>query len=87
MMLAFTGFASVLIIWVLYAFDMALATPGTASTAGGFLGNFIGQPGAVLNHAKEQGQAAIRSSAGHHGTSRRLRSSTSSSCSRRSRRC
>jgi Amt family ammonium transporter len=55
----------VLIVWVLYAFDMGFGNPwhGISSGSGGdfhkFLGNFIGQPGAVLNHAKEEGQAVI----------------------------
>jgi Amt family ammonium transporter len=65
MMLAFSAFAGVLIVWVLYAFDMGFGNPwhGISSGSGGefhkFLGNFIGQPGAVLNHHKEEGQATI----------------------------
>ena len=65
MMLAFTAFSAVLIVWVLYAFDMGFGHPchGISNGSGGFihgmLGNFIGQPGAVLSHAKEQGQANI----------------------------
>jgi Amt family ammonium transporter len=59
MMLAFTAFASVLIVWVLYAFDMGFGSPWHGLSSGGFWGNFIGQPGAVLNHVKEQGQANI----------------------------
>ncbi len=65
MMLAFTAFAAVLIVWVLYAFDMGFGNPwhGISNGSGGFIhgmfGNFIGQPGPVLDHAKEQGQANI----------------------------
>jgi Amt family ammonium transporter len=59
MMLAFTGFAAVLIVWVLYAFNMGFGNPWHGLSSHGFFGNFIGQPGAVLSHTKEQGQATI----------------------------
>jgi Amt family ammonium transporter len=59
MMLAFTGFAAVLIVWVLYAFNMGFGNPWHGLSGSGFFGNFIGQPGAVLSHTKEQGQATI----------------------------
>ncbi|MGZ4412409.1 MAG: ammonium transporter, partial [Gaiellaceae bacterium] len=59
MMLAFVAFALVLIVWVLYAFDMAFGNPWHGLSSSGFFGNFIGQPGAVLNHTAEQGQALI----------------------------
>src|SRR6201984_3407769 len=59
MMLAFTAFASVLIVWVLYGFDMGFGHPWHGLSGHGFWGNFIGQPGPVLNHASEQGQANI----------------------------
>jgi Amt family ammonium transporter len=59
MMLAFSAFALVLIVWVLYAFDMGFGHPWHGLSSSGFLGNFIGQPGPVLNHLAEQGQAAI----------------------------
>src|ERR1700682_1528496 len=60
MMLAFSAFAGVLIVWVLYAFQMGFGNPwhGFAGS-GSFFGNFIGQPGSVLNHVAEQGQANI----------------------------
>ena len=67
MMLAFSGFAAVLIVWVLYAFDMGFghAWHGLSNGTGGdihkFLGSFIGMPGEVLNHIEEQGQATIPS--------------------------
>jgi len=59
MMLAFVAFALVLIVWVLYAFDMAFGNPWHGISSSGFFGNFIGQPGPVLNHTAEQGQALI----------------------------
>ncbi len=59
MMLAFSAFALVLIVWVLFAFDMSFGHPWHGLSSSGFLGNFIGQPGPVLNHLAEQGQAAI----------------------------
>jgi len=65
MMLAFTAFALVLVAWVLWAFDMGFGNPfhGISNGTGGdihhFLGSFIGQPGSVLNHQHEEGQAVI----------------------------
>jgi Amt family ammonium transporter len=65
MMLAFSAFAVVLIVWVLFGFNMAFGHPwhGIGDGSGGFIdrffGNFVGQPGAVLSHTAEQGQAAI----------------------------
>ena len=64
MMLAFAAFAVVLIVWVLYGLRHGLRQPvARLSTAAddstSFFGNFIGQPGAVLDHAAEQGQATI----------------------------
>ena len=59
MMLSFAAFALVLIAWVLWAFDMGFGNPWHGFSTHGFFGNFIGQPGRVLKHAAEQGQAAI----------------------------
>lgn len=59
MMLSFAAFALVLVAWVLWAFDMGFGNPWHGFSTHGFFGNFIGQPGAVLNHQHEQGQAAI----------------------------
>jgi Amt family ammonium transporter len=59
MMLAFSAFAVTLIVWVLYAFNMGFGHPWHGLSSHGFWGNFIGQPGAVLNHVAEQGQASI----------------------------
>jgi Amt family ammonium transporter len=65
MMLSFVAFALVLVVWVLYAFRMGFGNPwhgvsdGTGGTFHRFLGNFIGQPGAVLGHNELEGQANI----------------------------
>jgi ammonium transporter, Amt family len=59
MMLAFIAFALVLIVWVLYGFKMAFGNPWHGLTDSGFFGNVIGQPGAVLGHASEQGVGSI----------------------------
>ncbi len=67
MMLSFAAFALVLVAWVLWAFEMGFgnAWHGFSSGGGGdvsqFLANFIGQPGSVLDHVKEQAQASIPS--------------------------
>lgn len=57
MLMAFTGFSLVLMIWVLWGFDMSFGSP--AHLGPGLLGSFIGKPGAVLGHGQEQGQANI----------------------------
>jgi Amt family ammonium transporter len=67
MMLTFAAFALVLVAWVLWAFDMGFGNPwhglssGGGSDLGHFFGSFVGQPGPVLDHVKEQGQATIPS--------------------------
>lgn len=57
MLMAFTGFSAVLIVWVLWGFDMGFGSP--AHLGPGILGNFIGVPGNVLGSAAEQAQAHI----------------------------
>src|SRR5438128_2993724 len=59
MMLSFAAFASVLIVWVLWGFDMGFGNPWYGFSHSGFFGNFIGQPGSVLSHTAEQAQANI----------------------------
>jgi len=59
MMLAFTAFATVLILWVLWGFKMGFGTPWHGLSSHGFLGNFVGIPGEILGHSAEQGRAAI----------------------------
>ncbi len=57
MTMAFTAFASVLIVWVLWAFKMGFGTP--VNFGPGILGQFVGHPGPVLDHFGEQLQANI----------------------------
>ncbi len=59
MMLTFGAFAAVLIVWVLWGFDMGFGNPWHGFSSSGFFGNFIGQPGNVLDHVAEQAQANI----------------------------
>ena len=47
------------VVWVLYGFNMGFGNPWHGLSDSGFFGNFIGQPGAVLNHASEQGVGNI----------------------------
>jgi ammonium transporter, Amt family len=67
MMLAFSAFALVLIAWVLWGFDMGFGNPwhglsdGTGGDLSKFFASFIGQPGSVLDHVHETGQAVIPS--------------------------
>ena len=88
MMLAFSAFAGVLIVWVLYAFDMGFGHPWHGISDSGFWGIFIGQPGPVLSHTRSSDRRRSRTStrAGPRGTSPNRRSCTSSSSLRRSRR-
>ena len=60
MMLSFVAFALVLIVWVLFAFEMAFGHPmHIFGVSHGILANLWGKPGDILNAADEQGQAAI----------------------------
>jgi len=59
MMLAFVAFAIVLIEWVLYGYKMGFGHPWHGLGHSGFLGNFIGQPGAILAHKALQGPGTI----------------------------
>ncbi len=61
MMLTFTTFAIVLVVWVLWGYKMSFGTPwhGLSSSASSFFGNFIGKPGPVLSHTELQHQANI----------------------------
>jgi len=66
MMLTFVGFCLVLVAWVLWDFKMGFGKPIAHSGGGifgthGFLGTFLGEPGAILGHAAEEGEAAIPS--------------------------
>jgi Amt family ammonium transporter len=66
MMLTFVAFCLVLVAWCLWAFKMGFGSPIAHSGGGifgtkGFLGTGWGEPGAVLGHAAEEGQALIPS--------------------------
>jgi Amt family ammonium transporter len=57
MMMAFSAFSAVLVVWVLWAFKMGFGVP--ANLGPGMLGSFVGHPGPVINSLSEQGQAQI----------------------------
>ncbi len=66
MMLTFVAFCVTLIVWCLWAFKMGFGHPIAHSGSGifgtkGFLGTFLGEPGSVLSHVGEEGQAEIQS--------------------------
>jgi Amt family ammonium transporter len=54
-LMAFYGFAMVLLVWVLWGFNLSFGQPWIQH--GGF--GFLGKPGAVLDHLGEQAQANI----------------------------
>src|SRR5579859_3660471 len=59
-MMAFYGFAIVLMVWVLWGFKMGFGNPVQfGGSSHGFLNNFVGIPGPVLNHLDEQARANI----------------------------
>jgi Amt family ammonium transporter len=58
MLMAFTGFSLVLVVWVLWGFNMGFGKPLTPSWPG-ILSGWIGRPATVLGHAAEEGQAHI----------------------------
>jgi Amt family ammonium transporter len=49
MMMAFVGFAIVLVLWCLFAFKMGFGEPMHGISDSGFLGNFWGKPGSILS--------------------------------------
>ncbi len=57
MLMAFTAFALVLIVWVLWGFNMAFGSP--LHLGPGILGSFVGSPAAAVGHLAEQGRAHI----------------------------
>ena len=67
MLMTFAGFASVLIVWVLWAYQMGFGTPAfhsanwTASSCGicNFFHNFVGKPGTSLSSAGLESRASI----------------------------
>jgi ammonium transporter, Amt family len=66
MMLTFVAFCLTLIVWCLWAFKMGFGHPIAHSGSGvfgtkGFLGTFLGEPGSILGHVGEEGEALIPS--------------------------
>ena len=61
MMMSFIAFALVLLVWVLYGFEMAFGHPMHILGAGShsFFGNLWGKPGTVLSSSMMQSQASI----------------------------
>jgi Amt family ammonium transporter len=58
-MMAFYAFAMVLVVWVLWGFNMSFGSPVRLGSGTGFLSNAVGIPGPVLDHAGEQARATI----------------------------
>jgi ammonium transporter, Amt family len=58
-MMAFYGFAIVLIVWVLWGFKMGFGNPVRIGSNSSFLSNVVGQPGSVLGQLDEQARANI----------------------------
>jgi Amt family ammonium transporter len=61
MLMAFTGFGLVLIVWVLWAFNMSFGVPSHfgGSNAHSFLNNVIGHPVPAASHFGEQNQEVL----------------------------
>ena len=57
MLMAFSGFCLVLIVWVLWGYNMGFGQPWTTGT--GLIHNFIGHPRTVLSALGEQSRAQI----------------------------
>ncbi len=57
MMMAFSGFSAVLLVWVLWGYRMGFGSP--LKLGPGILSSFIGQPGPVTGALSEQGRAGI----------------------------
>jgi Amt family ammonium transporter len=59
-LMAFYGFAIVLIVWVLWGFKMGFGSPlRLGLSTGSIISNFVGIPGPVLDHLGEQARANI----------------------------
>src|SRR5262249_44379876 len=59
MLMAFTGFSLVLVVWVLCGFNMGFGKPWPSSHWWGIFGASIGGPESVLGHSHIEGQADI----------------------------
>jgi ammonium transporter, Amt family len=58
MLMAFAGFSLVLLVWVLWAYDMGFGVFAHLGPAGSFWGDLIGKPHPIVSHFGEQNQAA-----------------------------
>src|ERR1700722_8646210 len=62
MLMAFGGFAAVVVVWIFWAYDMGFGTPfhlGGGSGIANILDGFLGHPGSVAGPGQELHQAII----------------------------
>ncbi|MGH9086958.1 MAG: ammonium transporter, partial [Acidimicrobiales bacterium] len=59
MLMTFAGFSLVLVVWVLWAFNMGFGVPAHWGGAGSFWGNLIGVPHPIVSHFGEQNQMVL----------------------------
>ena len=57
MLMAFSGFSLVVIVWVLWGYNMGFGTFAHLGPAGSFWGDFVGIPHPIVSHFGEQNQA------------------------------
>lgn len=57
MMMAFSGFSLVVLVWVLWAYNMAFGPQVHLGADGSFLSGFVGHPHPIVSHFGEQNQA------------------------------
>ena len=59
MLMAFSGFSLVLIVWTLWGFQMGFGTPADWGATGSFWGDLVGIPHVSVSHFAEQNQATL----------------------------
>ena len=59
MLMAFSGFSLVLIVWTLWGFQMGFGTPADWGATGSFWGDLVGIPRVSVSHFAEQNQATL----------------------------
>ena len=57
MLMTFAGFSLVLIVWVLWAYNMGFGVFAHLGPAGSFFGDLVGKPHPIVSHFGEQNQA------------------------------
>ncbi len=57
MLMAFAGFSTVLIVWVLWAYNMGFGVFAHWGATGSFWGDLVGKPWPIVSHFAEQNQA------------------------------